>query len=319
MNIFVKKLGSDIVEEKGTVSSVLLSTRKQSVSEAIKEWQEGDRALLLHVYGGIGGNKKEPAAAAPIFFGHFAYGLATVVKEPLADELRFEIQYYQIYTHNTDGLIAGTLHWSRYMGDRQFGWAGTRPVCDILIEQNAFTKNFEIDKEKISALNLMLRHLRVMTARYRIGDGTGGTYVAAANNCSQDSNQALFASLRSLELAIDTNEESLQSWLSENPEQAERYRQLMQLQTALKRQLQPLGSPRADWEENEYNLGSTLEDAPLRNLVTGLGSWRTLLPRLASDTIVKTFLDYDASVWVLRTTQIGGNDLDIEPIAPVTL
>ncbi len=310
---------SDILDQKGQVSSVLLSTQEESVSGAINQWQEGDRALLLHVYGGIGGEKKEPAAAAPIFFGHFAYGLATVVKEPLADELRFEIQYHQVYTHNTDGLVAGTLHWSRYMGDRQFGWVGTRPVCDILIKQNAFTGNFDINEKKTSALNLMLRHLQVMTARYRIGDGTGATYVGAANNCSQDSNQALFASLRSLELTINTNEESLQSWLSDNPQQAERYQQLRQLQTALRKQLQPLGSPRADWQENEYNLGSTLEDAPLRNLVTGLGSWRTLLPRLASDTIVSTFLDYNASVWVLRTTQIGGNDPDIEPIAPITL
>lgn len=70
----------------------------------------GDRALLLHVYGGIGGNNKEPAAATPLFFGHFAYGLATVIQDPLSDERRFEIQYYQVYAHNTDGLTSGTLH-----------------------------------------------------------------------------------------------------------------------------------------------------------------------------------------------------------------
>jgi predicted Abi (CAAX) family protease len=44
-----------------------------------------------------------------------------------------------------------------------------------------------------------------------------------------------------------------------------------------------------------------------------------MLPRLASDTVVKTFLDHGASVWVLRTNQIGGYDPDIEPIAPMTL
>jgi predicted Abi (CAAX) family protease len=51
----------------------------------------------------------------------------------------------------------------------------------------------------------------------------------------------------------------------------------------------------------------------------GLGSWRTLLPRKASDTVVKVFLKYGASVWVLRTSQVGGADPDIEPIAPMTL
>lgn len=35
-----------------------------------------------------------------------------------------------------------------------------------------------------------------MAARYRIGDGTGGTFVRPANNCTQDANQALYAALR---------------------------------------------------------------------------------------------------------------------------
>ncbi|MGB3612621.1 MAG: hypothetical protein WBA10_02420, partial [Elainellaceae cyanobacterium] len=133
----------DVVAKKGKTSSVLCSARDNgtpdALQSAIDDWKEGDRALVLHTYGGIGGEKREPAAATPIFFGHFAYGVATVVRDPLADELRFDICYYQIYTHNTDGLIAGALHWSRYMGDRQFGWAGTRPVCDLLVKLDCFT------------------------------------------------------------------------------------------------------------------------------------------------------------------------------------
>ncbi len=307
--------------QKGKISSVLCvgKRNKEQIQAAIDDWQEGDRALLLHVYGGIGGNKKEPAAASPIFFGHFAYGLATVIRDPLSDELRFEIQYYQVYTHNTDGLTAGTIHWSRYMGDRQFGWVSTRPVCDILIKFEPFTGDFDINGTRRSALNNMLSQLEAMTARYRIGDGTGATYVGPANNCSQDANQALFASIRSLSEAIATNKPLLQTWLADNPSQAPRYQQLLEVKEKLYRKLQPLGTPRRDWEANEFNLGTTLEDEPLRNLWIGLGSWRTLLPRKASDTIVRVFLDRGASVWVLRTNQVGGHDPDIEPIAPMTL
>lgn len=319
-----KQTWANIKAQKGKISTVLLSppaqsNQTQSNQAAIDEWQEGDRALVLHTYGGIGGKKKEPAATTPIFFGHFAYGLARVVREPLADELRFEIQYYQVYTHNTDGLVAGTLHWSRYMGDRQFGWVGVRPVCDILVKLDAFTGDFETRGGKSSALDLMLRHLQVMTARYRIGDGTGGTYVGPSNNCSQDSNQALFASLSSLKRSVETQEDSIHSWLQQYPEQIDKYQQLVRLINALKRELQPLGTPRTDWEKNEYNLGCTLEDAPLRALWSGLISWRTLLPRLASDRVVRVFLRHNASVWVLRTNQIGGYDPQIEPIAPMTL
>ncbi|MBE9170740.1 CAAX protease [Pleurocapsales cyanobacterium LEGE 06147] len=336
-----KQAWADPVAQKGRISSVLLHSGRLTktaksdsdginpsvIQEAIplcgccrsEQWQEGDRALVLHVYGGIGGNKREPAAATPFFFGHFAYGMAKVVREPLTDELRFDILYYQVYTHNTDGLTAGVFHWSRYLGDRQFGWVGVRPVADILIKLDAFTGYYNFDGVQRSPFDLMLAQLEVMTSRYRIGDGTGGTYVDPANNCAQDSNRALFASLRQMELAVRAHKDWLREWGDRHPEQARRFRQLIQLEKALKRELQPLGNPRSDWERNEYNLGSTLEDEPLRNLIAGLTSWRTMLPRLASDTVVKIFLEQGASVWVLRTNQIGGYDPDIEPIAPMTL
>lgn len=318
-----KRSWADIKAQKGRISSVLCVGRENGSSSAIQaainQWQEGDRALVLHVYGGIGGNKAEPAAATPIFFGHFAFGVAEVIHDPLGNELRFDLRYHQVYTHNPDGLIAGTLHWSRYMGDRQFGWLGDRPVCDILIKHEAFTGYYDFATGRRSALDYMLQQLEVMTARYRIGDGTGGTYVGAASNCAQDSNQALFASLRQIEQQVQANTDALRRWGEQNPEQAKRFRDLLTLQSELKQKLQPLGGPQSSWERNEYNLGSTLEDDPIRNLISGLGSWRTMLPRLASDTVVKIFLDHGASAWVLRTNQIGGYDPDIEPIAPMTL
>lgn len=312
---------ANVVAQKGQIASVLCLGQRseESIQAAIDQWQEGDRALVLHVYGGIGGQRKEPAAATPLFFGHFAYGLAHVIRDPLSQDLRFEIQYYQVYAHNTDGLTAGTLHWSRYMGDRQFGWLGTRPTCDILVKFEPFTGYLDVSGTPRSALNNMVYQLQAMTARYRIGDGTGATYVGAANNCAQDSNQALMASIRLLSQAIASRQTLIQTWLENNPAEGKRYQQLLVLGQNLQRQLQPWGSPRSDWETNEYNLGTTLEDQPIRNLLTGLGSWRTLLPRKASDTVVQVFLEQGATVWVLRTNQIGGYDPEIEPIAPMTL
>jgi predicted Abi (CAAX) family protease len=317
-----KESWADVAAQKGKISSVLCSSgdngQPEAIAAAIAEWQVGDRALVLHNYGGIGGENKEPAAATPIFFGHFAYGQADVVHDPLADELRFDIRYYQVYSHNTDGLIAGTLHWSRYQGDRQLGWLGTRPTCDILVKLDAFTNSYPLKNDNRSPLQLMIAHLQAMTGRYRIGDGTGGTFVGPSNNCSQDSNQALFASLRQMEDSIHAQEAALQQWVSQNPAQAERFKRLVALGNSLQNSLQPFGRPRADWEKNEFNLGSALEDRPLRNLLMGLSSWRTVLPRKASDVVVQNFLSYGASVWVLRTSQVGGDDPTIEPIAPMT-
>ncbi len=318
-----KQSWADIKAQKGRISSVLCTGQNnRSTSEiqtVINDWKEGTRALMIHVYGGIGGNNAEPAAATPIFFGHFAFGLAQVIRDPLSDELRFDLDYQQVYTHNTDGVIAGTIHWSRYLGDRQFGWIGTRPICDILIKHDAFTGSYDFATGRRSPLDLILLQLEVMTARYRIGDGTGGTYVGPANNCAQDANQALFAGLRQMEQQVRANVDALRQWSQHNPEQAHRFRELLTIAEELKQKLQPLGGSKSAWERNEYNLGSTLEDDPIGNLVAGLGSWRTMLPRLASDTVVKIFLEHGASVWVLRTNQVGGYDPDIEPIAPMTL
>jgi hypothetical protein len=246
-------------------------------------WNEGDDALLLHTYGGIGGAKAEPSAKGPVYFGHFAYGRARVVREPLGGDLRFEIRYHQVYTHNPDGLIAGAHHWSRFVGDRQYGWLGSRPICDVALKLDAFAPVFPV----------MLRELDAMTARYRIGDGTGATYVGAANNCAQDANQALFDALTDLGIATP-------------------------LARRLLRALEPFGHARGDWKARTANLGRTMEDAPWSGLIAGLTSWRTLLPRKASDTVAKIFLQHGAHAYIMRATQIGGHDPTIEPIVPMT-
>lgn len=307
------KKGSWAVEgTKGTISSVLLRASEKS-SPLL---QEGDRLLLNHNYGGVGGTMKEPAARGPVYFGHFAYGVAEVVCEPLTDDLRLEMQYFQIYTHNGDGLIACRHHWSNYMGDRQYGWLNLRPVRDTVIKLDAFTTRYDIDGVVISPLEKLSYQLQVMMARYRIGDGTGATYVGPANNCAQDSNQAMYGALQQLKRATAAMPNP-DAWLKAHPSQAVQAKQLGQIGRSLQRDLLPWGTARADWKDHETVLGSSLEDSPLKQLAMGLVSWRTMLPRIASDRVVESFLQRGATVLVLRTSQVGGTVPEIEPIAPV--
>mgnify|MGYP002776987925 CR=1 FL=1 len=307
----------DLVAKKGTIGSVLLNAQGSDRSMA-KDWQEGDRALLVHNYGGITGKKAEPAAQGPVYFGHFSYGIAKVVREPLANELQFDIVYHQIYTHNSDGLLSGRHHWTRYMGDRQFGFLGSRPVADLLIKLEGFTGYYDIDGKLKSPLDDAVRQLDLMMARYRIGDGTGATYVGPANNCAQDSNQALYAALRQMQRSAQ-NAPGLQQWLADRPQLASQLNQLRKVGKALRRKLLPWGIARADWREGEASLGSSLENDPIQQLFTGLASWRTMFPRVASEGIAQAFIEQGASVWVLRTNQVGGFDPDIEPLAPMRL
>lgn len=311
---------SDSEVPKGGIKSVLLCTGSQQSTlppNPLAFWQEGDRALVVHTYGGIGGKKAEPATQGPVYFGHFAYGLAQVIREPITQELQFDIQYYQVYTHNLEGVIAGTLAWSRFLGDRQFGWVGVRPTCDLLIKLDTITDPYDFGDFQRSPLDSLIHELAIMTARYRTGDGTGGTYVGLANNCTQDSNQALYASLKRFRQQIEANPDVL-NWLRGDPSRRDRFRRLVKLSQALRRQLMPLGTARADWQSNAEMLGLSLEDEPFENILRGLGSWRTIFPRVASDAIARVVLKHGGSIWVLRTNQIGGDDPDIAPVAPMT-
>ncbi|PZD70812.1 hypothetical protein C1752_08954 [Acaryochloris thomasi RCC1774] len=312
-----KKAWRHIEDNKGTARSALLKPAF-SVQTQGTTWAEGQRALLIHVYGGIGGNKTEPAAKTPLYFGHFVYGTAEVVREPLTGELRFEIVYHQIYTQNSEGLTAGSLHWSRYMGDRAFGFLGLRPVADTLIKLDEFVSDYRGEGWQRSPLDCVMYELEIMAARYRIGDGTGATFVGPANNCAQDANQALYAALRYISESIRTHP-NIEQWKQQQPDQARRLDRLEQFTEDFKQILLPWGTARADWEKSANVLGSTLGDHPVQNLIRGLVTWRTLLPRLASDKVTEAFLKRGGEVWILQTIQVGGVNPDIEPVAPMTL
>ncbi len=289
----------------------------ESVQFGESEWKAGDRALVTHVYGGIGGTGGEAEAKGPVYFGHFAFGFAEVVDDELSGEPMFDLVFEQVYTHNGDGLIAGAHHASRYLGDRQFGWAGLRPTCNVLLKLDAFDGEFELaDARQAAALDGLFVQLEAMTARYRIGDGTGATYVGIANNCAQDSNRALFAALEAIRSFAAS--QGFAQWLSRHPVETQRFAALSQLDTALSRQLAPFGTVRSDWSENEFTLGTTMTDDPFEQLKIGLGSWRVLLPRLANDTVVKTFLAKGATARVIWSSQIGERD-DIAPVVPLTI
>lgn len=324
----------NVAEQKGQVKTVLLlptATPDSADSSADATpslflspppspppplFQENTCFLLMHTYGGIGGNKAEFAPMG-IFFGHFAFGFARVVSEPLSEELRFELEYRQVYTHNTDGMIAGRNSWSRYLGDRQFGWLGSRPIADIIVDFPPLTQDYDFDGIKFSPLNEVVRELAVMAARYRVGDGTGTTFVSSVNSCVQDSSHALYSAIRRMMAQIELNP-LIVKWLRDHPdhEQTKRFQLLGDLIQSIDNALTPLGMVRPDWKNYLPTLGRFPEETPLRTLVNTLASWRSLLPRLTNDLIAMIFLQLGATLWVIRANQIGGFDPEIEPIAP---
>ncbi|MFV9505031.1 MAG: hypothetical protein AB4911_10760 [Oscillochloridaceae bacterium umkhey_bin13] len=301
--------------QKGEATTALLVGMGMTPHTGKAAWKAGDRGLMIHLFGGIGGNKTEPAARTPLYWGHFAFGIATVIEEPLSGELSFDIVYHQVYAHNPDGLTAGAHHYSHYSGDRQYGWAGIRPIQDLIIKLDGITGSYTIFGQPISALDQIVIALEVMEARYRIADGRGGTRVTASQNCAQDSAQSLYVAIRNISKLLAARPD-VRAELTDTPEEARMFTQLSEAGEELRRVLLPWGSARDDWEHDIATLGG---DGP-GGLISGLGkavsSWRTMLPPVAARAMAEVFLECGGSIWVLRTFQVGGIDPDVEPIVP---
>ena len=321
------------------------------------EFSEGTRALVVHLFGGIGGQRGE-AAPFGVTTGHFAYGTAEVIRDPLSQELRFTIDHHQVYAHNSNGILSGSIHWSEYMGNLQRGWQGTRPISDVIVTFPPVTEDYDFDGIILSPFDTFVQQLNLMMARYRVGDGTGASIVTPARSCVQDSNQALYATIKHVEQQVAESPD-IQAWLANHPNHAQtrRFRALVSLGQTLEQHLAPLGMIRTDWRTNQTSVprshppsmpghgtdgmaingaisnGSIREtENPLagiqseentgrspHQLLLALSSWRTVLPRRSHDEVLSLLLDHDATLWFLRMNQIGGKNPEIVPRAPNTL
>lgn len=313
----------NLEQRKGTLETVLIDANKPAEQNPIP-WKVGQQALVMHLFGGRGGKSGE----SPMFgtlTGHFSYGWATVIQEPLANELQWDVRYQQVYATNVEGVISGTNSWTAYMGDLRRGWMGTRPVADILVMLDVI-EDYDFGGIHISPFQEFSRQLQVINARYRIGDGSGASVVTPATSCVQDSNQALFATVQQIRKTVATNP-AIQDWLNRHPQDPTtiRFRRLVRLGDEVEKQLMPLGIVREDWKSNSDALSGTDTKSHLfrrtsykvtENLLAALTSWRTILPRQTQDELSLLFLRYDAKLWILQTNQVGGNNPDIFPIAP---
>jgi predicted Abi (CAAX) family protease len=312
----------DTPQRKGTLQRVLVSPDGGSSDAARAQWQEGDYALVIHLFGGIGGENSEFIPVGTVT-GHFAYGLGRVVREPIADELQFDLQYQQIYAHSSPAVLSGTHDWASYTGDMQRGWLGIRPISDVVVKLDAFIQPFQFGDTQISLFEELLIQTQVIAARYRTGDGTGVAGVTPATSCVQDSNQALFIAIQQIRRRIENNPDIV-AWLRQNPDSPEvgRALQFANLGRALEDMLVPYGVVRPDWQNNAESLAGV---APRGDFVSNTGllagalSWQSMMPRWAHDEVARIFLDNGAQLWFLRTNMVGGNDPRVEPVPPTTL
>jgi len=305
----------------GTYHTALLDPSATSRETALEKWKEGDRCLVLHLFGGIGGMKTERMPVFGAVTGHFAYGVAKVVRDVITNDLIFDIDYSQVYAHNGQGIISGQLKRSAFAGDFDRGWLGVRPFSDIVVKLDLVTKDYNFGSITLSPMNEFVQQLNNMMARYRVGDGTGASVVSPSRSCVQDSNQALYIALKHIEDQRKAQPE-IDSWLKDHPDDPEavRYRRLQDFGRALEKKLVPLGIVRVDWKQNEEDLVGTVPSSNLlKTILRALFSWRTCFPRRAQDEMAKLILKFGGKLWFIRTNNIGVTKPGGFPLAPTAL
>lgn len=320
---FRRKTWQQTAAHKGKLQRVMIDPNHLPREVALARWRVGDQALVIHLFGGIGGQKAEPQAVIGTVTGHFAYGIATVIKDPFTGDYQFEIEYQQVYSHNPEGIVAGPTHWAEYMGHLNRGWLGSRPVLDVLVKYDALTQPYQFGEILLDPLRELKGQLQLMAARYRVGDGTGSTLVTPAKSCVQDSSQAVYQTLKRIQHHVQTTP-AIQTWLAAHPHhpQTQQFQQLAALGNDFEKELVPLGIVRRDWQQNaQIAAGITPRGRFTHSdyLWDQVLSWRTLIPRVAHDQVTRIFLEQGAPLWFLKTNQVGGWNPEIEPLAPTEL
>lgn len=320
---------ADLEQRQGTLQTVLADPVAPTVEAAKQAWQVGDRALLLHLYGGRGGtHDRHESYILGTYAGHFSFGVGTVITDPFTQEPIWDVDYLQVFGNGSDGTLSGGQTWTHYMGNLRRGFMGTRPVADTLVELDTLTAEYDFGGTKLSFFNELVAQLSLVGARYRIGDGSGNSTITSATSCVQDSAQAIFHTLVRFRQKVETNPEIVQ-WMRDNPTHptTERFTKMVALAQDMARQLTPMGVVRWDWQQNAEVLTGiepqqkflSIDDFRPRNLLTGLISWRTAMPRQANDEFAMLFLHHDAKLWFQRTNIIGGQDPGLAPLEATLL
>jgi hypothetical protein len=218
----------------------------RAIERDVAAWpnaREGESALAIRTAGGA--------------FGEFCYGIARFTDDPLAGAPRIETTYYRLSPHDGNGSVAGAvdaavLHAAMERCGRQARTEATESIVH--------------HRELAELLPELARALEIMSARYRIGDGTGATYAGALHNPALDSNRALGAAVAALAIS-----------------------------SALVKTLRRV-TPSPSKHGRDDTLGIALADDPVRNAAAALSGWRWIVPALARRRIVRAFLRCGATV-----------------------
>ncbi len=297
---------------QGTASTPLSEQapiRKSSHSESDSPFKVGERGLVVHLFHWISDAAgKKDVGPLGLVTGHYSYGFYDVVREPLTNELQFEVEYQQVYGQGPDGVISSRISRTEYMGNFRRGWSNSIATSDVLVRAPWLTVPVDppagAPQAGYSPYDLLSDSLSLMTQAYRTGSGDGISSVTPWASCVQDSSQALFIALRQTEKLISRSRGA--DYCSKNE-----FKGLCNMVTALKSnfdagEIFENAHMRGDWLNNSLDLQIRRSSNAIKNGYAALASYKTALPRHAFNLFLNTMLNQGLELLFMDNVQIGG-------------
>lgn len=185
------RLNPEIVEFTGSKKS------KAGPKEA-KKWREGERGIILHLFGGYESSLE--AKRDDFSFGHLSFGVAEAIKDQFTGELKFKITYSQLYTNTNSHILSCRQDWSFYMGGLAGGVFYALPVWDVFLSLPGLDRQLTNSVQSRSFLDVLESELEKMMAYYRVGNGNGYMRFSINTSCVQDSFNSLYVAIQRFHL-----------------------------------------------------------------------------------------------------------------------
>ncbi len=286
-----------------------------------KVFVPGKRYPLIHLFGWQDtGEKKSFPASVGLNPGHFSYGSAELVVDDISGEYRWDITYRRVYAHNREAILAGAQKWHAYMGSLRRGWMYSIPVWDTIVSVPEM-QPYQIGSWERDPMDGFWKQLDRMNAVYRTGAGTGLCSVRPDVSCVQDSNCALYTSLKVFEdlVAGDSNLKDALAQAGEESAEVKRFSQLQTLVNEIEKVLTGAGVVRWDWKQADKDLLSTRQASQAQSIIRALQSPNTIFPRDAQDKMLRLAKERGYPIWAIISSQIGGYIPGIKPVKPTSI
>ncbi len=297
-----------------------LLRRTEMIPGELSGWDEGDKGLLVHLFGWREHPDEDgPSKVLGLVTGHFSLGTAQVIRCPLSNDLRWDLEYSQIYAHNREGLVSGTMKWHNYCGSLRRGWMYTIPISDTIIKIPEL-EPYDFDGWKVQPWKGFNRQFEQMQSLYRVGAGGGISSVKQDVSCVQDSHAALYSALRTFEETI-AKTGKVKEWLQgkgSDGEETKRYLRMLLLVREVKRNITTFGIPQTNWREFFEKPLGTRDPNVVVSLINLILSKRSIFPRKGNDNLLKMAADMGYPMWNILTCQIGGEIPKLVPLAPTS-